>query len=139
MSSGATVPVAPAVISPIGVVVGKPVRAQQWRAAAELSNHVLGRGHTVIPSSSIDQAFAATGAKVYLVFKIMQTIQANPALRAPLLTHVKTLAGAASPRPQRGLFSGVMQTQATPLRGAVAGKIGALGEAAAAFAMGAAG
>lgn len=70
---------------------------------------------------------------------VMQAIQANPALRSPLLTHVKTLAGAASPRPQHGLFSGVMQTQATPLRGAASGKIGALGEAAAAFAMGATG
>ena len=77
MSSGATVYDSPAIISPIGVVVGKPVRAQQWRAAAELSNHVLGRGHTVIPSSSIDQAFAATGAKTDLRFKIMQTIQAT--------------------------------------------------------------
>ncbi len=66
---------------------------------------------------------------------VMRMIGANPQLRSPMLTNVKTLAGAASPRPQHGLFSGVMQTQATPLRQAVSGKIGALGEAAAKFAV----
>lgn len=66
---------------------------------------------------------------------VMNTIHANPQLRSPMLANVKRLAGAASPRPQQGMFSGVMQTQATPLRQAVSGKIGALGIEAAKFAV----
>lgn len=57
---------------------------------------------------------------------VMRTIGANPQLRSPMLANVKTLAGAASPRPQHGMFSGVMQTQSLPLRATASGKIGAL-------------
>lgn len=56
---------------------------------------------------------------------VMNTIGANPGLRGQMLGHVKTLAGAASPRPQQGMFSGLMHTQSLPLRAAVSGKIGA--------------
>jgi 2'-5' RNA ligase len=66
---------------------------------------------------------------------VMRTIGANPQLRSPMLANVKRLAGAASPRPQQGMFSGVMQTQATPLHAAVSGKIGSLGVEAAKFAV----
>jgi hypothetical protein len=54
---------------------------------------------------------------------VMDTINANPQLRSPMLGHVRGLAGAASPRPQHGMFSGVMHTQSNPLRAAAAGAI----------------
>jgi hypothetical protein len=54
---------------------------------------------------------------------VMGTINANPQLRSPMLGHIRGLAGAAAPRPQHGMFSGVMQTQSNPLRAAASGLI----------------
>lgn len=112
--TGARVPYYPSILQVDGIRPGKPVRAEQWASAADLANHLLGRGRVLIPDSAIDYAVTNQTAKA-LRFYVQPAYQATHRVWQYVLTTT-------------GSTGACIITFADPSGGSVVHRIGGAGD-----------